>query len=292
MGKTKWLLCIGGPTASGKTALALELASRCHTEIISVDSRQIFREMTIGTAKPTAEELTAIPHHFINHRSITETYDIGQFEAEALALLAERFRHCDIMIAAGGSGLYFKALLQGTDTFPAIEPAVRENLTQLFQEDGIAKLQEMLARVDPAYHRVVDIHNPARLIRALGVYQQSGKPYSSFRTGKVSERPFVSRCFYLDPPREELYCRIETRVDEMLNRGLEQEARSLWPFRDKQALQTVGYQELFNYFSGIGTLDEAIVAIKRHSRQYAKRQLTWFRNSPNWNVLVDNSQII
>ena len=292
MAENKILICIGGPTASGKTALAIQLAEKYHTEILSVDSRQFYREMNIGTAKPTQEEQDRVPHHFINHVSIHDPYDIGLFEKESMTLLEDRFKHHDILIAVGGSGLYFKAMLEGIDTFPPVSPEILVQLQKEYLEKGIDYLKGQLQEVDPNYFQIVDQHNPVRLIRAISIFRETGLPFSSFRTGKKVKRFFESHCFYLSPPRAILYERINDRVDKMVQDGLIDEVRSLQEFKELKALQTVGYTELFKYFSNEYEIKEAILKIKQHTRQYAKRQLTWFNNAENWMKWEDESMIL
>ncbi|MDP4815738.1 MAG: tRNA (adenosine(37)-N6)-dimethylallyltransferase MiaA [Saprospiraceae bacterium] len=292
MAENKILICIGGPTASGKTTLAIQLAEKYHTEILSVDSRQFYREMNIGTAKPTQEEQDKVPHHFINHVSIHDPYDIGLFEKESMTLLEDRFKHHDILIAVGGSGLYFKAMLEGIDTFPPVSPDILVQLQKEYLEKGIDYLKGQLQEVDPNYFQIVDQHNPVRLIRAISIYRETGLPFSSFRTGKKVKRFFESQCFYLSPPRAILYERINDRVDKMVEDGLIDEVRSLKEFKELKALQTVGYTELFKYFSNEYEIKEAILKIKQHTRQYAKRQLTWFNNAENWMKWEDESMIL
>lgn len=292
MAENKKLICIGGPTASGKTALAIQLAKKYHTEILSVDSRQFYKEMNIGTAKPTQEEQDRVPHHFINHVSIHDHYDIGLFEKESITLLEDRFKLHDILIAVGGSGLYFKAMIEGIDTFPPVSPDILIQLQKEYLEKGIDYLKGQLQEVDPNYFQIVDQNNPVRLIRAISIFRASGLPFSNFRTGKKVERFFESLCFFLSPPREILYQKINDRVDKMVQDGLIDEVRSLQEFKELKALQTVGYTELFKYFSNEYEIKEAILKIKQHTRQYAKRQLTWFNNAENWRKWEDSNMIL
>jgi len=282
MEETKRLICIGGPTASGKTALAIKLAQKYNTEIISVDSRQLYKEMNIGTAKPTQFELDSIPHHFINHVSVQEHYDIGIFEKEAISLLAEKFKENNILIAVGGSGLYFKAIIDGIDEFPPVRPSIQLQLQEEYQNNGLDYLKQILEQVDPIYYEKVDINNPVRLIRALSVYRETGLPFSTYRKGKKNERFFETHCYFLNPKRSILYEKINERVDNMVKNGLIDEVYSLQEFKNLKALQTVGYTELFKYFSNEYEIKEAILKIKQHTRQYAKRQLTWFNNDGTW----------
>ena len=292
MAENKKLICIGGPTASGKTALAIQLAEKYHTEILSVDSRQFYKEMNIGTAKPTQEEQDRVPHHFINHVSIHDPYDIGLFEKESMTLLEDRFKLHDILIAVGGSGLYFKAMLEGIDTFPPVSPDILIQLQQEYLEKGIDYLKDQLQAVDPNYFQIVDLHNPVRLIRAISIFRETGLPFSTFRTGNKVDRFFDSHCFYLSPQRDILYQKINDRVDKMIQDGLIDEVRSLQEFKGLKALQTVGYKELFKYFSKEYEIKEAILKIKQHTRQYAKRQLTWFNNTENWMKWEDSNMIL
>jgi tRNA dimethylallyltransferase len=282
MEETKRLICIGGPTASGKTALAIKLAQKYNTEIISVDSRQLYKEMNIGTAKPTQFELDSIPHHFINHVSVQQHYDIGIFEKEAISLLVEKFKENNILIAVGGSGLYFKAIIDGIDEFPPVRPSIQLQLQEEYQNNGLDYLKQILEQVDPIYYEKVDINNPVRLIRALSVYRETGLPFSTYRKGKKNERFFETHCYFLNPKRSILYEKINERVDNMVKNGLIDEVYSLQEFKNLKALQTVGYTELFKYFSNEYEIKEAILKIKQHTRQYAKRQLTWFNNDGTW----------
>lgn len=276
------LIVLSGPTASGKTSLAIRLAQHFQTAIVSADSRQFFREMHIGTAKPTAEELAQAPHYFIDSHSITEDYSVGQYEREALELLPTLFQTHDTVILTGGSGLYINALCQGIDHFPEVPEAVRQSVENDLEKRGISYLQEELRTADPQYYEEVDLNNPHRLIRALSVCRSSGQPYSSFRKSGAAARFFRPVYLQLHWPRPELYDRINRRVDLMLEAGLEEEARSLYPQKHLTALQTVGYQEFFDYFDGNISREEAIELIKRNSRRYAKRQLTWFRRDGHW----------
>lgn len=282
MSGKKYLIIIGGPTASGKTSLAIELAQSYQTAIISCDSRQFFREMSIGTAKPIPEELKQAPHHFVGHLSINDNYTVGDFERDALLLLDELYQEKDIVVLVGGSGLYIKALCEGLDNFPEVDESTRNAIEKMYQEQGISALQKELNTVDPIYYEEVDLNNPHRLIRALSVYRSSGKAFSEFRSKRKQQRPFHPIYLQIHWDREQLYQRINKRVDLMLTEGLLDEARKLYPFKQLNALQTVGYQELFQHFDGELTLEEALELIKRNSRRYAKRQLTWNRKSGYW----------
>jgi tRNA dimethylallyltransferase len=274
---SKTLIVVAGPTASGKTALAIELAKHYKTVIISADSRQFYREMSIGTAKPADEELVAVKHYFVNSLSVTQTYTAGDYEKECLGLLNVLFQDHDVIIAAGGSGLFIKAVCDGFDEFPDTNPRVREKLNKEFNDNGIAALQERLKIVDPGYFEQVDIDNPQRVIRALEVFESTGKPFSSFRKSSANKRPFRIIKFGLSLPRDVLYERINQRVDDMVKEGLLEEVKSLRPYQHFNALSTVGYSELFDYFDGKTNLAAAIELIKQNTRRFAKRQLTWFR---------------
>jgi tRNA dimethylallyltransferase len=272
----KTLIVIAGPTAVGKTAATIDIARHYQTEIISADSRQFFREMNIGTAKPSAEELAAVKHHFINSHSITESFSVGDFEKQALDTLNEVFRHHDVALLVGGSGLYIKAVCEGFDVLPEVDPLIRQRLNWELAEFGIEYLQQKLKKVDPGYYKQVDPNNPQRLVRALEVFEGSGKPFSSFRKADLKTRSFNTVKIGLNLPREQLYRRINDRVDIMVRDGLIEEVRSLIPYRNFNALNTVGYSELFAYFDGKVDLDTAISLIKQNTRRFAKRQLTWF----------------
>lgn len=273
----KHLIVITGATASGKTSLAIQLANHFQTEILSADSRQFFQEMDIGTAKPTLEELKQAPHHFIDNLSIHDEYNVGQYERDASLLLEQLFQKHNTVIMAGGSGLYIKAVCEGLDHFPKVDEKHRKELTQLLQEKGIEVLQQELKEVDPIYYNEVDLQNPQRLIRALEICRGSSQSYSSFRTSQSTERPFKVTKIAIQWEREQLYDRINRRVDLMVEAGLEQEAKSLYKFKHLNALQTVGYQEWFDYFDDKIDRAEAIRLIKRNTRRYAKRQMTWLR---------------
>ncbi|HLS96732.1 MAG TPA: tRNA (adenosine(37)-N6)-dimethylallyltransferase MiaA [Sphingobacterium sp.] len=275
--KKKKLIVVVGPTAVGKTALAIALAKHYRTEIISADSRQFYKEMSIGTAKPDAAELTEVKHHFIDSHSIEEEYSAGDFERDALRLLHTLFKEHDRVIMVGGSGLFIRAVCEGLDNLPKAPPAVREALNDTFAREGIEPLQRRLSEVDPVYYGSADIRNPQRVIRALEVFEATGQPFSSFRIKAQSERPFESIAVGLNMERERLYERINLRVDKMMEAGLLDEVRTLKDYRDKPALLTVGYAELFDFLDGKHTLNEAVTQIKQNSRRYAKRQITWFK---------------
>lgn len=271
------LISIVGPTAIGKTSTGIALAKHYQTEIISADSRQFFKEMEIGTAVPSKEELAAAKHHFIQHISVEEEYSVGDFETEAIEKLNELFKQHNQVLMVGGSGLYVKAVLEGLDHFPKVEASVREQLNLQLEEDGIEKLQQQLKELDPVYAEKVDLENPHRVIRALEICIGSGKPYSSFLNNSSAERNFNTIKIGLTAPRELIYERIEIRVDLMIEQGLLDEVKRVYEKRDLNALNTVGYKEIFQFFDGNWTLDFAIAEIKKNTRRFAKRQLTWFR---------------
>lgn len=276
------LIVVAGPTAVGKTAAAIKLAQHFNTVVVSADSRQFFREMNIGTAKPDESELAAAKHYFINSHSISESFSVGDFEKQGLALLDELFKVYDKVILAGGSGLYIKAICEGFDDLPVADISVREKLNQQLEKEGITTLQKQLQQIDPDYYTQVDLNNPQRIIRALEVFETSGKPFSSYRNATVNKRPFNIIKLALDMPREKLYERINLRVDLMVKQGLIQEVKSLLPYHELNALNTVGYSELFDYFDGKTSLDEALLLIKQNTRRFAKRQLTWFRKDKDF----------
>ena len=274
------IIAVIGPTAIGKTKLAIELAGRFQSNIISADSRQFFKEMTIGTAVPSQNELKAAPHHFIQHRSIHDTYSVGDFEREALSVISEFAKNKKITILVGGSGLYINALLYGLDEFPEVPEKIRTELNMQYQKLGIAWLQKELKQVDPEYYEVVDSMNPQRMIRALEVFQASEVPFSRWRTKTKKLRPFTFQLIGLQAQRPHIYERINQRVDEMVKNGLIQEAQKLHQYKALNALQTVGYRELFEAFEDKISLDQAVEMIKQNTRRFAKRQMTWFKKNP------------
>src|ERR1700743_2953776 len=291
--QTKTLIVIAGPTAVGKTAIAIELAQLLNTEIISADSRQFYREMAIGTAKPTDEELAAAKHHFVNSHSITGSFNVGDFEKQSLQLLDELFKTHDKVIMAGGSGLFIQAVTQGFDELPVADTAVRERLNHDLSEKGIAFLRDQLKTADPDYYNQVDLNNPQRLIRAMEVFEATGRPFSSYRKAVVNKRPFNCIKIGLDMPRDVLYQRINQRVDIMIEQGLIEEVKALLPYRHLNALNTVGYSELFDYFDSKTDLNTAVELIKQNTRRFAKRQLTWFRKDKEikW-LMADDPELI
>lgn len=288
------LIVVVGPTGSGKSALAVELAKHYGAPVISTDSRQVYRGLPIGTAQPTADELAAAKHYFIADREVEDNFNCGRYEVEALALLEELFRDNRYVIAVGGSGLYVKALCEGMDSLPEADDAVRAMLKSRLATEGIGSLAEELRSLDPKYADEVDLCNPARVMRALEVCLTTGKPYSEQRSGSIAERWFDIVKIGTDMPRDVLYERIDRRVDMMVAEGLVEEARRMYPKRELNSLQTVGYREMFDYFDGVTTLDEAIELVKRNSRRYAKRQLTWFRRDEQiaWFAPSDLERII
>ena len=292
--KTKTLISVVGPTAIGKTALAIQLAQHFGTEIISADSRQFFREMAIGTAKPSAAELAAAKHHFIDSHSVSQLFSTGDFEVEGLKKLDEIFRKHDVAIMVGGSGLYVNALINGLDDMPDIDLSIREKLNKQFEEEGLSVIQNQLAELDPEYFAKVDQQNPQRMIRGLEVYLSTGQKLSSMLSATKKERPFNIIKIGLNTDRAVLYDRINRRVDQMMADGLVEEVKLLIPFRKYNALNTVGYSELFDYLDGKIALEDAVAAIKQNTRRFAKRQLTWFRRDEevNWFEPDQSKQII
>lgn len=291
---TKMLIVVVGPTAIGKTNLAIDLARHYNVEILSADSRQFYREMSIGTAKPSELELAAAKHHFIDSHSIQTEFSVGEYETEALSILSKLFKSSDQAILTGGSGLYIQAVCQGFDDIPKASTETRESLNALFAEFGISALQEYLLKTDPEYYSQVDLNNPQRLIRALEVFETTGKPFSSYRLKNINIRPFNIIKIGLNIEREELYNRINARVDQMMETGLLEEVRTLLPYRNLNALNTVGYSELFEYLDGLITLPAAIDKIKQNTRRFAKRQLTWFKRQEDirWFLPSETEEII
>lgn len=287
-----YLITVAGPTAAGKTKTAIRLAQHFQTEIISADARQFYREMNIGTAKPTVDELKTVTHHFINSLSVHDDYNAGKYETDALNTLNEIFSRKEIAVMVGGSGLFLRAVTDGLDELPSGDRTIRKELNTLLETEGITALQKLLKEKDPEYFEVVDKKNPRRLLRALEVCISTGKPFSSFHSmlrdaapnnvaapqrQQNHNRNFVTIKIGLQPEKEKLYRQINNRVDEMMKSGLMEEAKKLFPLRHLNALQTVGYSELFEYLEGKMTLEEAVEKIKQHTRNYAKRQMTWFR---------------
>lgn len=290
----KTLIVLVGPTASGKTDLALELAQILNTEIISADSRQFYKEIPIGTAAPTKEQLELVPHHFVGNLSIKDNYNVSQFERDVLQLIEEKWKIYDQMIMVGGSGLYVNAVCHGIDELPDPDKALRKELNLLYQAHGIEALREKLKTLDPEYYKVVDVNNPKRLLRAIEVCLQTGKTYSSLRTNKAKPRSFNIIKMGLELDRKLLNERIHMRTDEMMKRGWLKEAESVHPNKNQNALNTVGYKELFAYLEGHMTWEEAITKIKTNTRRFAKRQMTWFKKDPEivWFNPENKEQII
>lgn len=274
-----YLITVIGPTAIGKTTMAIDIASHFGCDIISGDSRQFFKEMAIGTAVPSKSELEATKHHFIQHISIFDEYNVGDFERDAIAKLDELYEDSGFAVLVGGSGLYIDAVLKGLDDFPDIDPAIREGIISDYEKYGIAYLQEQLQKLDSVHYERVAKENPQRLMRALEVSIGTGKPYSSFLNQKKNTRRFTPVIIGLEADREVMYSRINQRVDIMADEGLIEEARALYPHKNLNALQTVGYRELFNYFDGEWPLETAIEEIKKNTRRFAKRQMTWFKRT-------------
>lgn len=295
LSKNKTLITVVGPTAIGKTSLSIELAQHFRTEIISCDSRQFYKEMRIGTAVPEYYELEAVPHHFIQNRSIFEDYNVGDFEKDALNKLDYLFKKKDIVIMVGGSGLYVNAVLKGFDEFPSVDPKIREDLNQMAENEGLAKLQEMLKSLDIETYNSIALDNPQRVKRALEICIGSGLPYSSYKNKPRKPREFNSIKIGLNGDRQKIYDRINLRVDLMIENGLIGEAKSLEKHKELNALQTVGYRELFAYFKGDFSKEFAIEEIKKNTRRFAKRQLTWFRKDPEilwFDYETDTKEII
>jgi tRNA dimethylallyltransferase len=288
----KTLISVVGPTAIGKTALGIQIAQHFGTEIISADSRQFYREISIGTAKPNLQELNAAKHHFINSHSVNDLVSVGSFETEALSIIEELFKTNDVVVMVGGSGLYVKAILEGFDELPNVNEGVRNQLNQELEDFGIAKLQTELLESDPIYFGQIDIQNPQRIIRALEVFRTTGNTFSSYRTHKKAERSFNVIKIGLNTSRDILYNRINLRVDDMMQNGLLDEVVSSKPYQQLNALKTVGYTELFDFLDGKTYLLSAIEMIKQNTRRFAKRQLTWFKRDEEINWFEPNDETI
>ena len=293
----KKLIVIGGPTASGKTGLAIALAKKFHAEIISADSRQFYNKLDIGTAKPSTTELNSVVHHFINFLEPNEDYNIGRFEIDALKKIEELFKTNEYVVLVGGSGLYIQAVCEGFDELPESDPILREKFKKIIEEGGLEKLAEYLKEKDPEYFEIVDKKNKHRIIRALEVIEQSGITYTELRKSIKKIRPFDIIKIGIDLDRKELYHKINERVDDMMKLGLVGEVTSLLPYRNLNALKTVGYEEIFDYLDHTIPLDEAVELIKKHSRNYAKRQVTWFKRDKKFewikgNLLEEATKII
>ncbi|MFY7887699.1 MAG: tRNA (adenosine(37)-N6)-dimethylallyltransferase MiaA [Spirosomataceae bacterium] len=282
MSTTKKLIIIAGPTAVGKTDLCVKLAQLLDTEVVSADSRQFYRELAIGTAKPTPEEMQGVTHHFVDSHSIHDYYSVGDYEKDCLAVLEEIFSRKDVAILTGGSGMFIKIVTDGIDEMPEADLILRTSLMNRLETEGLTPLASELASLDPVYFAEVDQQNPQRIVRALEVCLSTGQPFSSFRKNQKAERPFTSIRIGLERPREELYQRIDKRMDLMLAAGLEEEALRYIDYRDHYALKTVGYKEIYEHLDGDYDKEEMLRLLKRNSRRYAKRQLTWFRNQDDF----------
>ena len=287
--RNKTIIVIAGPTAVGKTSVSIELAKKLNCDIISADSRQVYIEMDIGTAKPDDVEMQGVKHHFINNVSIFSNYDVGIYERGVNSFLKKYFEDNDIVILTGGTGLYIEAIIKGMDDFPDIDTEIKSGLIDLYEKKGIGTLQKMLKDSDPDYYNKVDLNNPHRLIRALSVFKQTSIPFSKFLNQNNDNIKYNTLNILLHLPRELLYDRINRRVDIMLENGLIDEAKQLYEQKGLKALNTVGYKELFDYFDNKISLEEAVRLIKRNSRRYAKRQMTWFNNRGEWNIFAPDN---
>ncbi len=274
------LIVVVGPTGVGKSGISVQLANYYHSEIISADSRQFYRELCIGTAVPSHEDLDAIPHHFIQTKSIQDYYNVSDYEFEALELINKLFLSKNPLVLTGGSMLYVDTVCNGIDDIPTVDPIIREEVVEWYTNNGLEALRGRLRSIDPEYYKIADLNNPKRLLHAVEIHQMTGTPISSFRKNTVKERPFRIVKIGLNQDRTILYDRINNRVEQMMDAGLLEEARTVYPFRTLNSLNTVGYKELFSYFDGTCTLDEAVDLIKRNSRKYARKQLTWYRRDP------------
>jgi tRNA dimethylallyltransferase len=289
----KFLIVIAGPTAIGKTDVAIALAQQFNTNILSADARQFYKEMSIGTAKPSATQLATVPHFFINTKTIEQNYTVADYEKDALTILDVLFAENNMAVLVGGSGLFIKAVCEGLDEIPPIQKTTRDKWNALFAQYGLEFLQHELQQRDPVYYKTVDLKNPRRMLRALEVADETGEPFSSFHTNKNAPRNFVSIKVGLELDKAVLHNRIEKRVDDMIKNGLVDEVKKIQPYKAANALQTVGYKEIFDYLDGLITLDEAIAQIKLHTKQYAKRQMTWFKKDKEikWFNTIDTAAI-
>ena len=294
MSSAKTLIVITGPTAVGKTALCLDIAQHFGIPIINADSRQIYKELKIGTASPTSEQLQLVPHYFVGSLSLTDYYSASLFEQQVLEILSRQFRSHDFALLAGGSMMYIDAVCDGIDDIPTVDDQTRETLKQRLKEEGLEALVEQLKELDPEYYEIVDRQNPRRVVHGLEICLMTGKTYTSFRKREKKERPFRIVKIGLNRPREELYDRINQRVDQMMQQGLLEEAKALYPMRQMNALNTVGYKELFDYLDGRWPLEEAVERIKGNTRRYARKQLTWYKKDPQirWFHPDEKEQII
>ncbi len=294
MSSAKTLIVITGPTAVGKTALCLDIAQHFGIPIINADSRQIYKELKIGTASPTSEQLQLVPHYFVGSLSLTDYYSASLFEQQVLEILSRQFRSHDFALMAGGSMMYIDAVCDGIDDIPTVDDQTRETLKRRLAEEGLEALVEQLKELDPEYYEIVDRQNPRRVVHGLEICLMTGKTYTSFRKREKKERPFRIVKIGLNRPREELYDRINQRVDQMMQQGLLDEAKALYPMRQMNALNTVGYKELFDYLDGRWPLEEAVERIKGNTRRYARKQLTWYKKDPQirWFHPDEKEQII
>jgi tRNA dimethylallyltransferase len=271
------LIIVLGPTGVGKSDISIQLAKHFHSEIISADSRQFFRELSIGTAIPSSEDMEMVHHHFIQTKSIHDYYNVSEYETEALKLISELFAKVNPIILTGGSMLYVDTICNGIDDIPTVDPEIRDEVINWYEKNGIEALRQRLLEIDPEYYRIVDLYNPKRLLHAVEIHQMTGLPFTSFRKKTVKERPFRMIRVGINQDRKVLYDRINKRVLKMMDAGLLEEAKTVYPHRKLNSLNTVGYKELFSYLDGECTLDEAIDLIQRNTRKYARKQLTWFR---------------
>ena len=294
MSSAKTLIVITGPTAVGKTALCLDIAQHFGIPIINADSRQIYKELKIGTASPTSEQLQLVPHYFVGSLSLTDYYSASLFEQQVLEILSRQFREHDFALMAGGSMMYIDAVCDGIDDIPTVDDQTRETLKRRLKEEGLEALVEQLKELDPEYYAIVDRQNPRRVVHGLEICLMTGRTYTSFRKREKKERPFRIVKIGLNRPREELYDRINQRVDQMMQQGLLEEAKALYPMRQMNALNTVGYKELFDYLDGRWPLEEAVERIKGNTRRYARKQLTWYKKDPQirWFHPDEKEQII
>lgn len=294
MSSAKTLIVITGPTAVGKTALCLDIAQHFGIPIINADSRQIYKELKIGTASPTSEQLQLVPHYFVGSLSLTDYYSASLFEQQVLEILSRQFCEHDFALMAGGSMMYIDAVCDGIDDIPTVDDQTRETLKQRLKEEGLEALVEQLKELDPEYYAIVDRQNPRRVVHGLEICLMTGRTYTSFRKREKKERPFRIVKIGLNRPREELYDRINQRVDQMMQQGLLEEAKALYPMRQMNALNTVGYKELFDYLDGRWPLEEAVERIKGNTRRYARKQLTWYKKDPQirWFHPDEKEQII
>ncbi len=288
----KTVIIIAGPTAVGKTSVAIELAKRLDTEIISADSRQCYRELDIGVARPSPEELASVPHHFIASHSIHQKVTASTFEAYALDKLSQIFRHKDVAVMVGGTGLYIKAFCEGLDEIPEVPEHIHIEIKEQYRQQGLEWLQQEVAGADPGFYEVGEIQNPQRLMRALEVARATGRSILQFRKGEKAKRDFQIIKYALELPKEELHRNIHARVDQMMERGLPEEVRSLLPYQHLNALQTVGYREFFDHYNGAVSLDAAVEEIKKNTRHYAKRQMTWFRKDKEYRWMHPADEIV